>query len=78
MAKQPPFSKEEIIRHFPNLPIEKVWDDDRLKGSFNDVRKMFINNKITDKEWKAYCVIWRNSVFRYSNICKDLEIVDKK
>ena len=67
-------TKKEIIEHFSKLPIEKVWNDPNLYlSSLENVEMKMYDGRISFEEYQAYCVIWRNTITRYSTLCAQYE-----
>jgi hypothetical protein len=67
-------TKDEILEHFPELPIEETWKNAYLASiSFDKVNDLFATGRITGDTWDAYQAIWRNSTYHYSNLAADFE-----
>lgn len=61
-------TKEEIINHFPELPIFEVWQDSNFAmQSFDTVESWYNTGRISELKYMAYCAIWRNTVPRLSS-----------
>jgi len=44
-----------------------------IPTTLDRVEKLHLDGRITNEIYKQYCTMWRNSVFRFSNVCQEYE-----
>jgi hypothetical protein len=63
-------TRQEIVEHFPDLPINSVWSNTWLAShSLEQVKSFYHEGRVGQDNFEAYCAIWRNTIPRLSSEC---------
>ena len=68
---------EEIQKHFESLPVFDIWYNPGMGflkiASYDTAEGYYNNGIITQDQWDAFRVIWRNLTPRFSGVASSFE-----